>query len=169
MEFKYDSKEIKEKLTRSINNSSVCIKHPIGAIIENTDGVYVAGWNGAPTGIKHNECARKGLPSGYRMDLCVSIHAERRAISIAAKHGINLEGSTIYLNEWFPCDECAKSIIEAGIVRLVTPDEYYADKENHVLLEKLQSQSYNFEMSEKLIREAGIEVIIDPSIKVTKE
>lgn len=143
------------------------MKHPVAAVIETPENKYILGWNGAPTkGLEHNECSRKGYASGQGMNLCPTVHAERRAISHAAKDGISLTGGIIYMSEWFPCADCAKSIIEAGIASLVTPDKLYNDGKNHVLIEKLRNQPYNFEMAEKLIRDAGIEIIVDSSIKV---
>ena len=152
---------LKDALSRS-----TCWKHPVAVVLEIKNGVYVGGWNGGPTrGQYHNECSRKGLPSGVGMELCPSVHAERRAISIAANEGISSKGATIYMNEWFPCADCAKSIIEAGITRLVTPDEIYKDISTYTLIDKLLKQSYNFEMAEKLLREADIELIVDASIR----
>jgi len=69
------------------------------------------------------------------------------------------------MSEWFRCDNCAKAIIEAGIKKLVTPDELYSNPKTYELIPKLRNQSYNFEMSEELIREAKIEIIVDYSIK----
>jgi len=155
---------INELLTKALSEQA-CFKHPVAVVIE-TSTQYILGWNGAPTNTCHEECLRKGLPSGEGMNLCSGIHAERRAISHAAKEGIKTDKGTIYMNEWFPCADCAKSIIEAGIVRLVTPNEIYTDKESRILIPKLQNQSYNFEMAGRLMEEAGVEVIIDSSIKL---
>lgn len=158
-------RDISELLKEALSKKT-CMKHPVAAVIEMPEGKYVLGWNGTPTkGLEHNECLRKGYASGQGMNLCPTVHAERRAISHAARDGISLSGGTIYMGEWFPCADCAKSIIEAGIVKLVTPDELYNDSKNHVLIEKLQNQPYNFEMAERLIREAGIKIVIDSSIK----
>jgi dCMP deaminase len=160
----YSSKAISEYLKHSLSQKTCCLKHPIGAVIE-SGGIYVFGWSGAPSGIEHNECSRKGYPSGKGMEKCPAIHAERRAISYAAKKGISLSNGTIYLSEWFPCAECAKSIIEAGIEKLVTPDEFYQDKESRILIPKLHNQTYNFEMAEKLLVDAKIKMIVDSSIR----
>lgn len=153
-------------------SQKTCMKHPVAVVIETIENKhmqkqYVLGWNGAPMyGVPHTECSRKGYASGQGMHLCPTVHAERRAISRAAKLGIDTFGAKIYMNEWFPCVDCAKSIIEAGIAVIVTPDELYEDKEKHILIPKLIGQSYNFEMSEQLIREAGLEIIVDPSIRL---
>ena len=172
MENGYDSAKIKELFSEILKKEKVCMKHPIAALIQvdkkDEDNLlrrYVRGWNGAPSGIEHDECLRKGYASGEGMEKCPTVHAERRAISRAGKQGIAIYGGTIYLSEWFPCADCAKSIIEAGIRKLVTPDEFYQDKINHVLIAKLQNQPYNFEMAEKLIRQSGIEMIVDEAIR----
>lgn len=155
---------IKHLLKEALSKKT-CMKHPVSVVIETPDMQHVLGWNGAPTKSKHKKCLRKGYPSGEGMELCPTVHAEIRAITYAAKKGIKLEGSTMYLSEWFPCDDCAKAVIEAGIKRLVTPDEVYSNSKIYELVPKLRNQSYNFEMAEKLIRQAGIELIIDNSIK----
>lgn len=157
------------ELLKKAPSKKTCMKHPIGAVIETPDIQYVLGWNGAPTKSKHKKCLRENYPSGQGMELCPTVHAEIRAITYAAKKGIKLEGSTIYLSEWFPCDNCAKAIIETGIEKIVTPDEVYSDTKTYELVTKLKNQPYNFEMAEKLIREAGIEIFIDSSIKPGKE
>ena len=163
----YDPQEIKKHLKRGLKEK-VCIKHPLSIVIKTADDAYVLGWNGPPTrGTEdHIECLRKGYASGEGMELCPTTHAETKAIAYAArKKDIGLENGMLFMAEWFPCDNCAKEIIQAGIIKIVTPDELYLDKKNHVLIEKLRNQSYNFEMSEKLIRKAGIEIIVDPLIK----
>ena len=155
-----------ESLLKEALKEKTCIKHPLAAVIETVDSEYILGWNGGPSrGACHDKCSRAGYPSGEGMELCPSIHAEIRAITTAAREGIALDGATIYLNEWFPCDNCAKSIVEVGIAKLVTPDELYANPKTFELLDNLKNQSYNFEMAEKLIREAEIDIIVDPSIK----
>jgi deoxycytidylate deaminase len=162
----YDSERVKKRVTDIMNYNEACHKHPLSVFIENPYRFVVEGWNGAPIGIGHGECARKEYKTGEKMELCVGIHAERRAISNAAKSGVPLKGGILYMSEWFPCADCTKSILQAGIEYIITPDELYSDKDNKILTERLRNKSYNFELSEKLIREAGIEVIVDPKIRV---
>jgi dCMP deaminase len=45
-------------------------------------------------------------------------HAERNAIYNAARVGTPLKGCMMYLS-WLPCMDCARAIVQAGIVRLV--------------------------------------------------
>lgn len=162
---KIDSDLIKKYLTKAMQNE-VCIKHPLGVVIE-TDKRYILGWNGPPIGTTNHKCLRAGMPSGEGMELCPTIHAEIKAIANAKGYKKDLVGATIYMPEWFPCYDCAENIVEAGLAKLVTPDELYANGKDGKLVEKLRNQSYNFEKAEETIRKAGIEIIIEPRIKLS--
>lgn len=147
-------------------SKSTCLKHPVAAVIYDFSGDYVeSGWNGPPDFMKHDKCLREGYPSGKGMELCPGSHAETMAISKVAKYNGSTYNGTIYLSSWFPCVWCANSIIYAGIKRLVTPDEVYSNKKERILVPELRNQTYNFEMAEKLIVDAGIEIIVNPSIR----
>lgn len=50
-------------------------------------------------------------------------HAERAAIFEALRRGERLEGATIYCSR-FPCSDCARAIISAGITRAVFANGY---------------------------------------------
>ncbi len=52
-----------------------------------------------------------------------TLHAEQNAITNAAKLGIPLEGTTMYITH-SPCKNCAKLIAQSGIKRVVYNDEY---------------------------------------------
>jgi dCMP deaminase len=56
-----------------------------------------------------------------------TIHAEQNAIFYAAKNGIELNESTIYITH-SPCKQCSKAIASSGIKRVVY-DELYGDGE----------------------------------------
>jgi dCMP deaminase len=45
------------------------------------------------------------------------------ALLQAASHGIRIEGSTLY-STTYPCSLCAKMLINGGIVRVVTVEDY---------------------------------------------
>lgn len=58
------------------------------------------------------------------LDLCRAIHAEERAILQTAKFGgQSLENTTLYTTT-FPCQLCAKKIVEVGISRIIYVDPY---------------------------------------------
>lgn len=88
----------------------------VGAVIVNDRQVQIAGgWNGLPRGVED-------LPERY--DPAVKAiwceHAERNAIANAAAEGHATRGATIYC-DYFPCDQCTRMIIQAGISRVVAP------------------------------------------------
>lgn len=87
----------------------------VGAVITDFDHrVLSIGYNGFPAGADDNVLERHERPAKY----LYTEHAERNAIYSAAKNGVKLQGATIYL-EWFPCADCARAIIQSGIVCVV--------------------------------------------------
>jgi dCMP deaminase len=66
-------------------------------------------------------CQRRGqgYTSGQGLHLCPAAHAERNAIDQAARLGIKVEGSTMYMNCPVPCKDCLLSIIQSGVVEVV--------------------------------------------------
>lgn len=78
------------------------------------------GYNGFVRGVDDDVPSRHERPMKYSW----TEHAERNAIYNAARLGISLTGCTAYIN-WFPCMDCARALIQVGIVRLVglTPDQ----------------------------------------------
>ena len=86
-----------------------------GAVIVSTDrSILSTGFNGFPRGVNDDASERHERPAKYRW----TEHAERNAIYGAAKHGVLLQGSTMYLS-WYPCMDCARAIIQSGIKYLV--------------------------------------------------
>lgn len=75
------------------------------------------------------------------------IHAEANAIARAAKRGRAVDGATLYVTA-FPCQECAKLIIAAGVKRIVSgPPLRGWDKSNSEAM--------------TLLEEAGVEFVVN--------
>jgi dCMP deaminase len=55
-----------------------------------------------------------------------TIHAETNAIIQAALHGVSTKGATCYVTH-YPCINCTKALINAGITRLVYETAYNID------------------------------------------
>ncbi len=107
---------------------STCLRRHVGAVIVKDRHILSTGYNGPPRGLAHCDetgCIRNELnvPSGERHELCRGIHAEQNAIIQSANYGTGISGSTIYATHT-PCSVCAKMIINAGIVRVVSADDY---------------------------------------------
>lgn len=106
--------------------SSLRSKDPntkVGACIVDKDHKVVSiGYNGMPTGVDENQISwnkGEGLDSKY-LYVC---HAEFNAI-LNTRNGSALNGCTIYVT-LFPCNECAKAIIQTGIKELVYNENKY--------------------------------------------
>ena len=75
------------------------------------------GYNGTPRGFE-NVCEdEEGHTKSY------VLHAEANAITKVARSNNSSEGASIYITA-SPCIECAKLIIQSGIVRVVYSDDY---------------------------------------------
>ena len=114
------------EIARVVSSRSTCLRRQIGAVIVKGKQIVSTGYNGAPAGHSHCldvGCAREDVPSGQRSELCRAAHAEQNAINFAARHGISIEGATLYTTT-YPCSWCAKSIVNAGISRVVFEDDY---------------------------------------------
>ena len=75
------------------------------------------GYNGTPSGFE-NECE-----DDQDRTKTYVLHAEANAITKVAKSNNSSEGSTLYITT-SPCMECAKLIIQSGIVRVVYQEKY---------------------------------------------
>jgi dCMP deaminase len=132
-------------ITRLVATRSTCLRRGVGALLVKDRNILATGYNGAPSGISHCSeagCLRERLnvPSGERHELCRGLHAEQNAIIQAARHGVNIDGATLYCTT-MPCVICTKMLINAGIRRVVF-DEGYAD-----------------DLAREMIAESGIEVV----------
>jgi len=92
-----------------------------GCCIVDSDSLNIlaTGYNGFCRGCSDDEFpwAREGESKGDTKYPFVE-HSERNAIYSAARNGISLKGSVLYLYSekgYYPCDECARAIIQAGI------------------------------------------------------
>jgi dCMP deaminase len=102
------------------------------------------GYNSFPRGIADHKPERAQRPEKY---LWIE-HAERNAIYNAARAGTPLEGCTIFV-ELMPCMDCARAIVQAGIVEVVVDSSR---------MQRYSSEFYNqhFELARTLLEEAGV-------------
>jgi dCMP deaminase len=66
------------------------------------------------------------------MLFCDSQHAERAGIAQAAKTGIPLSGSTLYVSK-FPCRDCTMSVIQSGVTTVIFEKDSYGLAEAELL------------------------------------
>jgi dCMP deaminase len=84
---------------------------------------------------------------GRREKLRWTEHAERNAIYNAARHGVRLQDSVMY-GSLYPCADCARAIIQAGLSGLVTAEPDW----------DIPFWKADFEVSRIMLAEAGVEV-----------
>lgn len=97
----------------------------VGACIVSSDNkILSVGYNGFPIGCSDDEFPweREGPP--YDNKYFYSTHSELNAI--LNYRGGSLEGSKLYVT-LFPCNECAKAIIQSGIKTVIYACDKYAD------------------------------------------
>ena len=97
----------------------------VGACIVDSDNRIVStGYNGFPYGCSDDEFpwAREGDTKETKYAYVV--HAELNAILNA--RGRSVAGTTLYV-ALFPCNECAKSIIQSGVSEVVYLSDKYAN------------------------------------------
>lgn len=133
------------EITHLVATRSSCLRRQVGAVLVKQKNILATGYNGVPSGITHcseTGCLRERLavPSGERHELCRGLHAEQNAIIQAARHGINIDGATLYCTT-MPCIICSKMLINAGIQKIV------------------YEHGYTDELAQEMIAEAAIEVV----------
>ena len=109
----------------------------VGAcIVSNDNRILSIGYNGAPNGFNDEKFpwGREGNP--LETKYLYVVHAERNAILNYRGSRKDLENSKIYV-DLFPCNECAKEIIQAGIKEVVYLSDKYADTDETIASKKL--------------------------------
>lgn len=113
---------------------STCTRLMVGATIVREKRIIAGGYNGSVSGDSH--CIDEGcyILEGH----CVrTIHAEMNAILQCSKFGAQTEGAEIYVTH-FPCLQCTKMIIQAGITKI----NYLEDYHNNPYALKLIEQAH---------------------------
>jgi dCMP deaminase len=112
------------KIAYAVSERSTCDRAYVGCVLVRDKRILTTGFNGSPTGQPHCDEVGHLLVDGH----CIrTIHAETNAIIQAALHGVSIKGSTCYVTH-FPCINCTKVLINAGIIRLVYHIAYRIDE-----------------------------------------
>ncbi|GEN31041.1 dCMP deaminase [Cerasibacillus quisquiliarum] len=142
---------------------STCTRLMVGATIVREKRIIAGGYNGSVSGSVH--CVDEGC---YVVDgHCVrTVHAEANALLQCAKFGVATEGAHIYVTH-FPCLQCTKQIIQAGIHTVYYANDYRNDpyaielfKEANIHVEKVTVDKVSFDPQREL-KEAYVSKLID--------
>lgn len=120
------------RIAKEVSSRATCDRKHVGAVVVRDKSILATGYNGSIRGLPH--CDEEGhlMEDGH----CVrTIHAEANAIIHAARHGVRIDGGTIYVTA-SPCWPCFRMIANAGLVRIVY-GEFYRDERIFAVAEKL--------------------------------
>ncbi len=107
----------------------------VGACIVNQKNKIVgAGYNGLPAGCDDDEFPWDKTGDFLQTKYPYVCHAELNAI--LNNIGMDLHGCRIY-TALFPCNECAKAIIQAGITEVIYLSDKYAGNETSVASKRM--------------------------------
>ena len=126
----------------------------VGAVIvDENNRVVSIGYNGFPSGVSDDEFpwGREGgvLDTKYAF----VVHAELNAILNSQR---SVRGCSLYVS-LFPCNECAKAIIQAGIKRIIFESDKYDGADTNIA-------------SKRMLRAAGVELVrISHTVKLSVE
>ena len=119
----------------------------VGAVLIAREGAEIAACNTFPSGVRDIDERHAGDGRFVWME-----HAERSAIFEAARRGITTAGAHI-TSTFFPCIDCARAIVGAGIACLDTPAPAFDDP----------VWGASFERSQIILQEGGVDIrIVDP-------
>lgn len=109
----------------------------VGAcIVSNDNRILCCGYNGAPNGFEDTNFPWKREGNPLNTKYLYVCHAELNAILNFRGSRKDLEGSKIYV-DLFPCNECAKAIIQSGIKTVIYNSDKYNGTEGNIASKKL--------------------------------
>ncbi|AOG60652.1 deoxycytidylate deaminase [Spiroplasma helicoides] len=125
----------------------------VGAVIVNDlNQIVSTGYNGLPRGLSDDDFSWSREGEWQNTKYPYVVHAELNAILSSSS---NLRGTILYTSQ-FPCYDCSKNIVQAGIVKIIYSDnKYQGTIENEVSL--------------KILKSANIELEFKKPVKVTIE
>ena len=112
------------------------------AIVDENHRVVSVGYNGMPKGCSDDVFPWSREGALLQTKYAFVVHAELNAI-LNSKYPVS--GCTLYVC-LFPCNECAKAIIQAGIRRIVYESDKYQNTDNTIA-------------SRRMLKAAGIELV----------
>lgn len=124
-----------------VGTRGTCDRGRSGCVIVRDKRILVTGHVGSPIGLPH--CDEVGHEmhtvineDGSTSKHCIrTAHAEQNAINNAARSGVALLGATLY-SKMVPCYKCVQSIINVGIVRVISQMDYHASQKSKEILKK---------------------------------
>ena len=109
----------------------------VGACIVSADNrILSVGYNGAPNGFDDDNFPWNRQGENLETKYPYVCHAEMNAVLNYRGTRKDFENARIYV-DLFPCNECAKIIIQSGIKEVVYLSNKYKDSENNIASRRL--------------------------------
>lgn len=136
------------KVVEAVALRGTCDRGRSGAVLVKDGRIIATGYVGAPTGVDH--CDEVGhefiqqfdpVPLAGKVKVsqhCVKTsHAEVNALIQCARYGPSCDGSILYCT-MFPCYDCAKSIVNAGVREVHSIFDYQKASRSKVLFDMVE-------------------------------
>ena len=121
------------QIAQTVATRSTCDRAYVGCVLVNNNNRIIAtGYNGSIHGDDHCIDVGHYMRDGH----CIrTIHAEMNALLSCAKEGISANNTTCYVTH-FPCLNCTKALIQAGVKEIYYHESYRLDEYSLKLLDK---------------------------------
>ena len=112
------------QIALQVSTRSTCDRKHVGAVIVRDRTILSTGYNGSIRRLAHCNDEGHMIENSH----CVrTVHAEANAIAQAAKHGVNVNNSSIYITA-SPCWTCFKLLANSGINAIIFGEFYQDDR-----------------------------------------
>lgn len=139
---------------------STCKRLSVGAVLVRDKRIIAGGYNGAVSGDDH--CIDEGcyLRDGH----CVrTIHAEMNAILQCARFGMSTDGASLYVTD-FPCLQCTKSLLQAGIKEINYIRNYHNDDYAMKLIKLKNVRLRQINLDQDILDQVHLDQYIDSQV-----
>ena len=143
-----------------LSSRSTCTRLSVGAVLVRDKRIIAGGYNGAVSGDDH--CIDEGcyLRDGH----CVrTIHAEMNAILQCARFGMSTDGASLYVTD-FPCLQCTKSLLQAGIKEINYIRNYHNDDYAMKLIKLKNVHLRQINLDQDILDQVHLDQYIDPQV-----
>ena len=139
---------------------STCKRLSVGAVLVRDKRIIAGGYNGSVSGDDH--CIDEGcyLRDGH----CVrTIHAEMNAVLQCARFGMSTDGASLYVTD-FPCLQCTKSLLQAGIKEINYIRNYHNDDYAMKLIKLKNVRLRQINLDQDILDQVHLDQYIDPQV-----
>lgn len=110
-------------LATRVASRSTCERATVGVLLVRDHRIIASGYNGSIKGDPHCDEAGHLMRDGH----CIrTLHAEMNALFQCALNGVSSKDAEVFVT-FYPCLNCTKALIQAGITRVYYANDYHND------------------------------------------